>query len=264
MALTQCNYCDHGNPADAKYCNACGATLTLAPCPHCGAVNEVTSTHCYQCRGSLQESGKDLVVSEAPVAMDSRRSLRRYAPAIVGTVVVAIVAFIGYRHDAPDGVSPTSAANTEAKGRSGRVEPVSPPVPAATPAVPVAPTPASAVLPAETAPPPSIPPAIPQTTERSASRQPVESPAGGAGAAPVARPRTIDAGKAGALETARLGPCTERVAALGLCTLKPGARLEAEAAAAGPAAAARPQAKNDGEPCSEAVAALGLCTLKSK
>ena len=267
MALTRCNYCEHGNPADAKYCNACGATLTLAPCPHCGAVNEVTSTTCYQCRGNLQESGRGELVPALPAVAIATPAPRRRAPAIVGTVAVAIVAFIGYyayRHYGLDSPPPSAAASTEAKGRSGPVQPVSPPVPAATPAVPVAETAAPAVQPAAITPAPPIQPATPQTIERRASRQPVERPDAAAVAPPAALLRPANVGKAGELAPPRLGPCTERVAALGLCTLKPVPRQEAKAAAAVPAAVARPQTNNGGEPCSEAVAALGLCTIKSK
>ena len=54
MSSTQCPFCEHGNPADAKYCSECGGALHLAPCPHCGAVSLVTATVCYQCRRPLQ------------------------------------------------------------------------------------------------------------------------------------------------------------------------------------------------------------------
>lgn len=217
IALTKCKYCEHGNPPDSKYCNACGAILTLAPCPHCGAVSEVTATTCYQCRGSLQESSKDALVPALPAAAISQPSLRQPSLAIVGTVVVAMVAFIGYyayRHYSLVSLPPSSAGNTEAKGRSGPVQPASTPGPAV--------------------------------------------------AAAVARPQTTNGGKAGELEPPRLGPCTETVAALGLCIPKPVPKNEAEAAAAVPAAVARPQTTNGGEPCTVAVAALGLCTPKSK
>jgi hypothetical protein len=230
-AADKCKYCEHGNPPDSKYCNACGAILTLAPCPHCGAVSEVTATTCYQCRGSLQGSGKDALVPALPAAANSLPSRRqpsshRRQPslAIVGTVVVGIVAFIGYyayRHYSLVSLPPSSAASTEEKGRSRPIQPESTPGPAATPTVPVT-------------------------------------------AVPVARPQTADGGKAGELAPPRLGPCTERVAALGLCTPKAVSKDKAEAAAAVPAAVARPQSNNGGEPCTERVAALGLCTPESK
>lgn len=53
MSRSYCPFCEHGNPADAKYCSECGGALHLAPCPRCGAVNLTTAAACYQCRGTL-------------------------------------------------------------------------------------------------------------------------------------------------------------------------------------------------------------------
>jgi hypothetical protein len=74
MSLTTCRFCQHSNPPDSNYCNACGGILTLAPCPHCGAVTEVTATTCYQCRGSLQGSSQGTPVPELPDAAMSQPS----------------------------------------------------------------------------------------------------------------------------------------------------------------------------------------------
>lgn len=232
-ALTKCRYCEHGNPPDSKYCNACGATLTLAPCPHCGAVNQITATTCYQCRGSLQESSKDALVPALLAAADVQPSLRHPSLAFVGTAAVALVTFIGYyayHHYSLVKPPPSPAANTEAKDRSGPVQPASTPSPAAAPALRVTATPSSA------------------------------GPAPAAAVAPAARPETT---KASELVSPRSGACTEKIAALGLCSPKPVRKKKAEAAAV-PAAVAPPRTSNGGEPCTEAVAALGLCTPKSK
>jgi hypothetical protein len=202
-----------------------------------------------------------------PAATISQPSPRMPSLAIVGTVVVAFVAFIGYfayRHYSLVGLPPSAAANSEAKARSDPVPPPSAPGPASTPVDPVAATPASAVLPAAAAQAPPIPPTTPQMTQRRPARRSVEPPEAGAAAVPVARPQTATASKTAELEPPRLGPCTERVAALGLCTPKSVPRSETEAAAAIPAAVARPQTSDGGAPCTEAVAALGLCTPKSK
>jgi hypothetical protein len=84
--------------------------------------------------------------------------------------------------------------------------------------------------------------------QRRTSDQTVESqPAAATATAVIARPRTSAA-----------EPCTEKVAALGLCTSVP--IREAKAATDRPAAAARPEAADAGERCTAAVAALGLCT----
>ena len=64
-SLTLCQYCEHANPADAKFCAGCGAPLHLIPCPHCGAVNQKTSKTCYQCHGELRES-TEILLANAP------------------------------------------------------------------------------------------------------------------------------------------------------------------------------------------------------
>jgi hypothetical protein len=52
MPPVSCSFCDHKNPAGSKYCNECGSPLHLMPC-RCGAVNNVTDTHCYRCGAAL-------------------------------------------------------------------------------------------------------------------------------------------------------------------------------------------------------------------
>jgi len=54
MSLFHCRFCDHDNPAGARFCNACGSPLYLEPCPKCESVNDVTATHCYQCGVALR------------------------------------------------------------------------------------------------------------------------------------------------------------------------------------------------------------------
>jgi ribosomal protein L40E len=44
-----CSFCDHRNPGDAKFCNACASPLHLKPCKQCDAVNDQTATNCYKC-----------------------------------------------------------------------------------------------------------------------------------------------------------------------------------------------------------------------
>lgn len=48
MLPSRCFFCDHDNPAGAKYCNECGSPLHLIPCK-CGAVNNVTDACCHRC-----------------------------------------------------------------------------------------------------------------------------------------------------------------------------------------------------------------------
>jgi ribosomal protein L40E len=44
-----CAFCDHRNPAGAKFCNDCASPLHLKPCSQCDAVNHQTTTNCYKC-----------------------------------------------------------------------------------------------------------------------------------------------------------------------------------------------------------------------
>jgi len=53
MPPPDCPFCDHQNPAGARFCNECGSPLHLTPCGDCGAVNNVTDTHCWRCSGLL-------------------------------------------------------------------------------------------------------------------------------------------------------------------------------------------------------------------
>jgi len=53
MPPPDCPFCEHRNPAGAKFCNECGSPLHLTPCGDCGAVNNVTDTHCWRCSGLL-------------------------------------------------------------------------------------------------------------------------------------------------------------------------------------------------------------------
>lgn len=51
--IARCGVCAQSNPPDAKFCNQCGAQLHLVPCVHCGAINDLKATMCYQCKAVL-------------------------------------------------------------------------------------------------------------------------------------------------------------------------------------------------------------------
>ncbi len=53
MSPLQCPFCAHTNPADAKFCNECGAPLHLRPCNQCEAVNNQVDENCYKCGMAL-------------------------------------------------------------------------------------------------------------------------------------------------------------------------------------------------------------------
>jgi hypothetical protein len=56
MSLFHCRFCDHDNPPDARFCNACGSPLYLKPCPQCEAVNDTAAPQCYQCGAALPKA----------------------------------------------------------------------------------------------------------------------------------------------------------------------------------------------------------------
>jgi hypothetical protein len=245
MSLTKCTSCKHDNPADAKFCGACGGALHLpaylASCARCGTVNPVKATICCWCQGPLA----------------ARRSSRRPSPVIVGTAVLATVAALGY-YTYPQFSLVDARQSPAAGGENGAAR-----------------SPAAVLL--ETAPPETVPPetAPPETAladptraaanQPPAGRQPVEAPAAKAAAVAIARPQAINAGKEGERAPSRQEACTEAGAALGLCVAK---SVQKKEAAAVEAAIKRPQATGAGNaggqepPCTEAVAALGLCTPK--
>ena len=274
MSLNNCPFCEHGNPADARFCSACGGALHLVPCPRCGAVSDVAATTCYQCHGQLRGRGTEALETESPAAEVSRPFVRRHARLMVGTAVLAAIAVLGYfSYGQRSLVNPLQSAATGSEpGRSGPTagagvvrrnatagDTTSAKPPDSTP-------PGSEISPAEA---PLAETARATADPPRAGRQPVESREGKAAAAPVARPRATGADKAGRRESFRPEVCTEAVAALGLCSLKPVQSKEAETASA-INATVRPAATDAGKAvgqvrartaaCTEAEAALGLCT----
>ena len=49
MPMLRCLFCNHNNPAEASFCNACGSQLNLQPCGQCGAVDSRTAKSCHKC-----------------------------------------------------------------------------------------------------------------------------------------------------------------------------------------------------------------------
>jgi len=49
MFIPKCLFCDHTNPADAKYCNECGSPLHLQLCKQCEAINDAAAKICHKC-----------------------------------------------------------------------------------------------------------------------------------------------------------------------------------------------------------------------
>ena len=44
-----CPFCDHRNPAGARFCNECASPLHLKPCRGCDAINDQAAMYCHNC-----------------------------------------------------------------------------------------------------------------------------------------------------------------------------------------------------------------------
>lgn len=53
MSAIECPFCQHRNAADTRFCVACGSSLHLRFCPHCGKINEILASHCEFCGASF-------------------------------------------------------------------------------------------------------------------------------------------------------------------------------------------------------------------
>jgi hypothetical protein len=291
MSPTRCPFCEHDNPADAKFCSECGGALHLAPCPKCGAVNQVAASVCYQCRSQLRghgtadapapplsadaftESLPNTFVSESlPIAVVPQSLPRRRSQVIVGTVVVVVIAALGYNayrqrspQDEPRPQAGSGASDPNAF--TGVVRRDAAVGVSASPSGTGAGRASTAILPSGTS---LAAPAPVVVDQPRTGRQPVESQKAKAAVPAAALPQAVSASKAGTPG----GPfvheaCTEAGAALGLCVMSPARKKTPETAAADSAAVGRAPAtgsRSSGgqEParpqeCTEAVAALGLC-----
>ena len=230
LSLIRCRYCGYTNPADAKFCSACGGELHLPPhltsCLRCGTVNLVKATACSWCRSPLPERKAGALAPASRVKVFTLLP-RRISRVIAGAVVVAAIGalgYYGYRQASPGDVPPPGSASSEAAGGAKAADDSS-----SASANPLA-TSARAV---------ATPPRV--------GRQPVESQEGKAAPAAVTRSQPINAGRPGAPGPSRQEACTEALASLGLCATKP------EAGKAGGQESSRAAA------CTAEQAALGLC-----
>lgn len=81
----KCGFCAHANPADSRYCNACGAPLRVQPCPHCGTVNDSTAAICQECEAPLADGGPNEFFLPLPPDGSARGEAAR-VPATAGAV----------------------------------------------------------------------------------------------------------------------------------------------------------------------------------
>ena len=251
-SLTLCQYCEHANAADAKFCTGCGAPLHLIPCPQCGAVNQKTSKTCYQCHGQLRES-TEILLAGAPAtaseeAAGNAQSTAMSSPSpYVGQpptpqrqpiYVVAIIfltfaaaAYFAYQQR---GVVATKEPAVNAAGAINK------PAVAPTPAAASTPTQTPVIAEKNAAAPQAVSTIAPLQTKvdvprdaavkadlqatvvRKTGRRRTQAEATASSPEPPAAVSVVPGNVSGSEKPApRTRPCTEAIAALGLCTTEP-------------------------------------------
>ncbi len=256
--ITQCPYCDHVSPPGSKFCGECGAALHLMPCPHCGAVNDVTvATACYRCHKELHDKSSAAPVTSmvaTPVADDAPAEnmpyviveppARQRPPVLVFAIVLlafAAASYYAYRQR-------NALDNREAAPPTTSTAPAAVPVDVGTTAGTNAgtgtiiksaaePAPKPAPVEAKTSRPDAEPAREPVAATRSGAvrstvaREAIEPPAAmppaptPASTTDITRAR-IEASKGLEKQAPYAGPCTDAVAALGLCTPEPTPRRQ--------------------------------------
>ena len=264
--ITQCPYCDHVSPPGSKFCGECGAALHLMPCPHCGAVNDITvNTACYRCHGELRKvapAALTTVAAPTPAATqiepaspqpDAIIELIAGPPArhrphalVVGIVLVAFIAaaYFAYRQRstldvreparvemppasrAADKVDKIFDGKTDTNAISGTI--VKTPAEGAPAVTPSAATtaPAQKNNPANgaTAPPVELIASKPGVEQGRESVVPSKTPPAASRSNAAKAGTRADANTGLEKRAPAIGPCTEAVAALGLCTPDPSKR----------------------------------------
>lgn len=267
-SLTLCQYCEHANPADAKFCAGCGAPLHLIPCPHCGSVNQKSSKTCYQCHGELRENteillaGAPATASEAaagdaesapmPATYKSQVTVPQRQPIFVVAIILvafAAAAYFAYQQRGVVAATGTSGANVGA-------------TPEKTPATAPAPSPANLTAGAinKASPalkPPTVAVPAPVVGKDVTASQP----------APAVEPRQgkvsdpVEASSASNRETAATPRArVSRRRALTEAGISPEAPPSASVTRAVPVGSGIEKQPPRIAVCTEAIAALGLCT----
>lgn len=85
MSTLSCRFCEHRNPAGAKFCNECGSPLAFKPCPNCEAIADASAEQCHQC-GTLFES---IGMTEVEVHADAAGDGAMEVESTVGPATVA-------------------------------------------------------------------------------------------------------------------------------------------------------------------------------
>lgn len=221
MLLSLCPNCEHENAPGEQFCAKCGVPLNLKPCPHCGKVDQITATVCAGCGMSFpplrpapvpdtktaKTAPPARAVTPAPVAGNPPPATNRALPLILVALAAGGLPLLWMNRahmplpKAWQIAGPNAAGSAVPVPPPAAIEVVAPTPLASSPPVtlPVAPAPAADAAP-------------------TAARKLAAAPAVTRAVAPRPAPRR-DAAKP--TEGAAPGrPCTEALAALGLCDPK--------------------------------------------
>lgn len=216
MLATKCSFCQHENLPGSRFCVKCGSPMHLKVCPNpqCGKVSDVTAEVCESCGQPFPKIALAPALAEAPVAGKEQAT----APPVVRPpksrmpawplVMMAIVA----------GGLPLLWANRAQlpTPRTWQIEPDAVKTPAAT----VAQKPPAAAADVAPAPAPApIPAAAPNDPDPGATPSSGAAEASGKAKPASAKP-TKQTSKKERKKAEPPRPCTEAVAALGLCDPK--------------------------------------------
>jgi hypothetical protein len=215
MFAVQCSFCQHENVPGARFCAECGSPLHLRVCPNpdCGKVSDVNATRCEHCgtvlpKIALAEPGAstgDATPAAAP-AQDSqpaKKSTIAAWPLIIVAIVAGGLPLLWFNRAYLPAPKPW-------QGEAAKLPtaPMTPPL-----APPLAPPVENKPVPAPIAAPESPPATEPAQPVAAEPPKPEEAKAKSARETKKIR-------QAAATQEQPPRPCTEAVAAVGLCDPK--------------------------------------------
>lgn len=229
MFAVQCSFCQHENVPGARFCAECGSPLHLRVCPNskCGKVSDVNAKQCEHCGTFFPEipltdgsaPAKETIAAAKPPLTSDKKTGVSALPLIIVAIVAGGLPLLWFNRShlpAPKNWQPDPVGSAVAP-----VQPAPFPVPP-----PVSqPTPAAALPPLQVA-----PPAEPDQEKAAADKAAAEKAAQEAEAKAKAEREKAARAKAAREAKARKAreaaaaeaqqPCTEAIAAVGLCDPK--------------------------------------------
>lgn len=230
MFAVQCTFCQHENVPGARFCAECGSPLHLRVCPNskCGKVSDVNAKQCEHCGTFFPEiplANGSAPTREAPAAAKTQPAAeKKQGVSALPLIIVAVVAgglpllwFNRSHLPAPKNWQPDTVGSAAAPTQPA---PFLVPPPTSQPA-------AAALPPLQVAPPAEPDPdkaaadkAAAEKAAQEAKAQAEREKTAKAKAAQEAQARKAKEARAAAAAAEAQRPCTEAIAAVGLCDPK--------------------------------------------